>query len=291
MSGALEGKTCVIVGGSRGIGRVLAMELATRGADLVLCARTRRELDATARDMRAVRGVDPVVRVVDVTDARAMRDLAADVASTRPAHGLVNCAAVLGPVGRIDQVDPGAWRDTIVVNLVGTATSCAAFAPQMLGAGNGSIVNLSGGGIGGPSVPERISAYTASKAGVASLTETLGRELAPHVRVNAVAPGPVPTGFMRDVLDGGPQVAGDALYEATVRQHADPPPPDRFVELVAFLLSDRSAPITGKLLSAQWDPVERLAADAPELADSSRFTMRRIDEVLYGERPRRPGAP
>jgi NAD(P)-dependent dehydrogenase (short-subunit alcohol dehydrogenase family) len=290
VSGALEGKTCVVTGAGRGIGRLLALELAAHGADLVLCARTREELEATAREMRASYAVDALVRVADVTDTQAIGELATEVASRRPAYGLVNCAAVLGPVGRIDQVQPSSWREAIMVNLVGTATCCAAFAPQMIGAGKGSIVNLSGGGVGGPHVPERISAYTASKAGVASLTETLGHELAPNVRVNAVAPGPVPTGFMRDVLDGGPDVAGERLYEATVRQHARPPSPDRFLELMIFLLSDRSAPITGKLLSAQWDPLESLAVGAMEITDSSRFTMRRIDEVLYGERARPPTA-
>ena len=94
-------------------------------------------------------------------------------------------------MGRIDQVDANAWRAAVTIDLLGTASCCAAFAPLLAVAGGGSIVNLSGGGIGGPNPPERISAYASAKAGVVVLTEVLARELAPlGVRINAVAPGP-----------------------------------------------------------------------------------------------------
>jgi len=77
------------------------------------------------------------------------------------------------------------------------------------------------------------------------LTEVLGRELAPlGVRVNAVAPGPVPTGFMAEVLAGGPEVAGAELYERTVAQHEVSEPTDGLLELIAFLLSPASAAVS-----------------------------------------------
>ena len=198
--------------------------------------------------------------------------------------GVVNCAAILGPVGRVDQVDFGEWAHAVQVDLVGTASCCAAFAPVLADSGGGSIVNLSGGGVGGPGLPERISAYTAAKAGVVVLTEVLGRELASlGVRVNAVAPGPVPTGFMRDVLEHGPEVAGGELYARTVEQHEHPESTAAMVDLVTYLLSARSAHLTGRFLSARWDSVDALDAWAPDAPPASRYTLRRIDAALYDD--------
>ena len=140
----------------------------------------------------------------------------------------------------------------MTIDLLGTASCCAAFAPLLAVAGGGSIVNLSGGGIGGPNPPERISAYASAKAGVVVLTEVLARELAPlGVRINAVAPGPVATGFMAEVLEGGPGVAGPELFERTVAQQADPEPTDALRALVFFLLSPRSAGVTGRFLERE----------------------------------------
>jgi NAD(P)-dependent dehydrogenase (short-subunit alcohol dehydrogenase family) len=276
----LRGKAIVVTGAGRGIGRAVAVELATRGAELVLCARTQSDLDDTARVITDARRVAARPHAIDVGDFDAVARLAQRCAEELHVVGLVNCAGILGPVGRLDTVDMAEWLDAVNVNLAGTAAMCAAFAPQMRDAGGGSIVNFSGGGIGGPRLPGRISAYTASKAAVVVLTESLGAELAPlGVRVNVVAPGPIPTTFMRAVLDGGPDVAGTALYEQTVRQRETAADIAPLHALIAYLLSSESAHITGRFLSAQWDDVTGLD---PAAVSGSRFTLRRIDGALFG---------
>ena len=219
----------------------------------------------------------------DVADHASVVSLAAIASEVGEVSGLVNCAGVLGPVGRIDQVDATAWRTAVTIDLLGTASCCAAFAPVLAVSGGGSIVNLSGGGIGGPNPPERISAYASAKAGVVVLTEVLGRELAPlgvHVP-DAVAPGPVPTGFMAEVVEGGPEVAGVELFERTVAQHAVAEPTDALLALVSFLLSPGSAGVTGRFLSAKWDSVEDVVAWAATDVDPSRYTLRRVDGSLF----------
>jgi 3-oxoacyl-[acyl-carrier protein] reductase len=185
-------------------------------------------------------------------------------------------------------VDFAAWAHAVAIDLVGTGSCCAAFAPVLAASGGGSIVTFSGGGIGGPNLPARISAYTTAKAGVVALTEVLGLELGPlGVRVNAVAPGPVPTGFMRDVLEGGPTAAGDELFARTVAQHENPESTSQLLELITFLLSPESAHVSGRFLSARWDSVESLASWAPAGPPPSRYTLRRIDGDLFDEtRPR-----
>jgi NAD(P)-dependent dehydrogenase (short-subunit alcohol dehydrogenase family) len=284
VNSALEERTYVVVGAGRGIGRLLAGDLAARGADLVLAARSRDELELAAQEITTAHGSTVHVMPTDVADHESVAALADFARERGPVTGLVNCAAILGPVGRLDEVDATAWRRAVTIDLFGTASCCAAFAPVLAAAGGGSIVNFSGGGIGGPGLPERISAYAAAKAGVVVLTEVLGREFAAlGVRVNVVAPGPVPTGFMAEVLAGGTEAAGSELYDRTAAQHAEPEPTEALVDLVTFLLSPAAAAITGRFISAKWDPVTSLRAWAAGDVNPSRYTLRRIDGALFAE--------
>ncbi len=286
----LGGRVLVVSGASRGLGRGITDLLAREGAALALCARGEPELQAAADDLRQQHGVEVVTAALDVRDAGAVRDFARGTERELGAvYGVVNNAAGLGPVGRVDEVDLGEWKRALEVNVVGVVNMCAAFVPQMARAGRGSILNLSGGGVGGPGVPDRISAYTTAKAGVVVLTETLARELAPSaIRVNAVAPGPQPTGFLRPVLDAGPDAVGDDLYRTAAAMLDDTSGElqdvdEKLAELLVFLLSEESSRLTGKLVSARWDSVESLRAAEKQLRDSSLLTLRRIDGELFRE--------
>ena len=287
---SLSGKTCVVTGASRGFGRAVADHLARRGATVAVCARTAADLEATAASLRA-RGVTVLTAAVDVSDEEAVRRFAATVAAQAGAvHALVNNAGILGPVGRVDRLDLTAWQQALLVNTLGVVHTVAAFTPLMAESG-GTVVNLSGGGIGGPGVQANISAYTASKAAVVSLTETLAVELAPlRIRVNAIAPGALPTDLMRPVLAVGPERSGSRLYETAQQLYEDAADEPIALEencaaLLDYLLDDASRPLTGRLLSARWDSVKALQADAKGLADSSLYTLRRIDGRLFVEQP------
>jgi NAD(P)-dependent dehydrogenase (short-subunit alcohol dehydrogenase family) len=288
VSSPLDGKTCVVTGAGRGIGKTVATDLAAQGADLVLCSRTQSQIEETARAIRDAHDVSVRAVALDVRDVDAVAELARTCEERGPVLGLVNCAGVLGPVGRIDTIDVGEWMDALAINVGGTAAVCAAFAGGMIAAGEGSIVNFSGGGIGGPGLPGCLSAYTSSKAAVVALSESLALELSPSVRVNVVAPGAIATTFMRQVLDCGPDIAGPDLYARTVAQQANPAPTEPLLRLVRYLLSPESAQITGRFLSARWD--DPAAIDTEKLSPS-RFTLRRIDGVLFAEVDGGGGAP
>jgi NAD(P)-dependent dehydrogenase (short-subunit alcohol dehydrogenase family) len=281
VSSALDGKTCVVTGAGRGIGKMIAVDLAAQGASLVLCSRTSAEIEATARQIREAHGAHVRTNALDVSDPDAVAAFARSCADAGPVFGLVNCAGVLGPVGRIDTVDLNDWLDAIANNIGGTAATCSAFAAGMIAAGEGSIVNFSGAGVGGPNPPGRMSSYTASKAAIVALTEVLGVELAPHgVRVNAIAPGAIATSFMRPVLDGGREVAGDALYDQIAQGQGNPAPIDPTLRLIRFLLAPESAHVSGRFLSARWDDPANLDVEA---VSGSRLTLRRIDGALFEE--------
>jgi 3-oxoacyl-[acyl-carrier protein] reductase len=170
------------------------------------------------------------------------------------------------------------------IDLVGVAVMTAAVLPSMRRAGGGRVVNLAGGGVGGPSAARRLSAYTAAKAGVLVLTETLAAELEEDgIQVNAIAPGAIKTGFMGPLLAAGPEVAGADLYEQTLRQQREPDPIERYGELLLHLAAPGAGGLSGRTLSARWDDVASLGRVAAELGGSSRYRLRRIDDSLYLE--------
>jgi NAD(P)-dependent dehydrogenase (short-subunit alcohol dehydrogenase family) len=248
-------------------------------------------MEHAASELSALGAPAAIAQVVDVADSGAVREFAVGVRrSLGPAYAVVNNAAVLGPVGPAGALDLAHWRDALLVDVFGTVAVIDAFADQFSERGRGRVINLSGGGTGGPGVAPRLSAYTASKAALVSLTETLAKELASAgTTVNAVAPGAHATGFSDAVLDAGPDGAGRALYDQAVAQANAPDPIEPFLALVDFLLDDESQWLTGRLLSARWDRVETLRARRAEIETSSLLTMRRIDDALYKEVARPEG--
>lgn len=226
-------------------------------------------------------------RVVDVADEGSVQEFGAAVtAEFGPADVLVTSAGVQGPVGSVVDIDMAAWTGTLAVNLLGVVHAIRAFVPGMRTAGGGRIVTLSGGGVGGPGVAPRLSAYTASKAAVVGLTETLARELAPdRIWINALAPGAINTSFVDPVLAAGPEVAGEALYQSTMRQRQGGDSLEKVGAAMLFLASEASDGLTGKLISAKWDPLDVMSAQAEQLNTGSRYTLRRIDGELFAEGP------
>lgn len=282
MTSPVNRKVCIITGGGRGIGRFTAEALARGGARLALLARTESELAETADSILRNGGARPLLEAVDVTDKSAVRRFAAVVTEVLgPPELVLNNAAMLGPVGPLVDADLDEWGRTLTVNVAGIANVCATFAPDM--AKGGAIVNLSGGGLGGPGMARWLSAYTASKAAVIALTESLAVELAAaNITVNAIAPGAAVTRFMEPVLAAGPDKVGE-LYTTTVAQREAPASLEPFVQLVEYLASEDGRWLTGRLLSARWDTIEALEKERATILAGSRLKLRRIDDALYRE--------
>jgi NAD(P)-dependent dehydrogenase (short-subunit alcohol dehydrogenase family) len=273
----------VITGASRGLGRALAEHLSGLGHDLVLCARSMDALDEVASGLRSRNGTQVVAVQADVTSLDDISEVAAvALRSFERIAGVVNNAGVLGPLGRLSASQSAQWSEAITTNLCSVAHVTAAFLPAMIESGAGSVITLSGAGVGGPQVGTHMSAYAVSKFGVVGFTEAIARELADTgIRVNAIAPGAVATEFMSGVIDEGPSIAGAALYESTVKNFANPASMEPYLELAAYLLDDRSSWLSGCLLSARWDTVERLEAAREKIIAGSLLRLRRIDDDLF----------
>jgi NAD(P)-dependent dehydrogenase (short-subunit alcohol dehydrogenase family) len=279
----LAGRVAVVTGGSRGIGLAIARALGAAGAKVAIASRTQRELD-TARAVLEGDGVEALARATDVARYVDVKALVEEVEGRwGRVDVLVNNAGVNGAIGRVDECDTTEWKLAFEVNVFGTMHACRAVLPGMRARRRGKIVNLAGGGVGGPGVAPRVSAYAASKAAVVQLTESLARELADDgVQVNAIAPGAVVTEMTAAVVAAGPEKAGKELYERTVKQRqSGGEPPGLAAKLVVWLASDASGLLTGKMLSAKWDRVE--AIDVASANASSLFALRRIDGALFDE--------
>ena len=267
----------MVTGASRGIGLIVATSLAEQGARLVLIARSSTLHDEVTR----LPGGPHHVEIMDVRDAEAWAQSRDRLAPDDALHGIVTSAGIIGPVGPIGTWDVELFRETVDVNLTGTLLAVLTCLPD-LQATQGSIVTFSGGGATSP-MP-RFDAYAASKAAVVRLTENLAIELAGSgVRANSIAPGFVLTQMHDATLAAGPELAGADYFERTRRVsesgHGDSP--RLAAELASFLLSDDSVGITGKLLSARWDPWRDPLFQKRLRIESDLATLRRIDDQFF----------
>jgi NAD(P)-dependent dehydrogenase (short-subunit alcohol dehydrogenase family) len=273
----LKNINALITGGSQGLGKAIAEHFLREGASVCICARNRNELAATHQELKTE---FPQRRVMaepcDVSDEAQVNQLASLVLREFGSlQALVLNAGVYGPMGPSESVNLDDWRRAMEINLFGVLLPCRAWIPHFKKAGGGKIVVISGGGATNP-LPN-ISSYAASKAAVVRLAETLAEELKPfHVDVNAIAPGALKTRFVQQVLDAGPEKVGADFFAKNKRWAEEGAVPLNLgARLAVYLASMESDGITGKLISAQWDPWENLREFKNDLAGDI-YTLRRI---------------
>lgn len=233
------GKTAIVTGASRGIGLAIARRLVDEGARVVITGRKAEALDAA---VAALGGPDVALGVPGHADDAAHQ--AETVGRTLDTFGsvdlLVNNTGINPVFGPLIDLDLAAARKIVEVNVFAALSWTQEAHRNGLADGGGSVVNISS--LGGIRPAPGIAMYGASKAMLIHLTEELALELAPTVRVNAVAPAVVKTKFAR------------ALYEGHEEQVAAAYPlkrlgvPEDISSAVAFLLSDDAAWITGQLI-------------------------------------------
>jgi len=232
----LEGGAFVVTGASRGIGRAIALDLARRGASVVLVAKKRAGLEAVL-DIIEGFGGQAVAVDVDLGDHEKLVAVADAIGQLHPQiNGLVNAAAALGPMTALEWTDLANWRRVIDVNLTGTFAMTRVLMPLLRKAPWASIVNLSAAQ--GRQGRAWWGAYSAAKFGVESLTQTWAQELEKtEVRINAVDPGPTQTDMRQRAYPG----------EMPDRN----PPPEQILPIFRFLLSPASRGVTGRALNAR----------------------------------------
>ncbi len=279
MAKVLAKRCAIITGASQGLGFEIAKQYLEAGASLMICARNEAPLETSSLELKklAGNGQSVIALRADVSkpqDVEMLIDRA--LAEFGRLDILVSNAGVLGPSGAIESTDWDAWVHALEINLLGPVLLSRAVLPHFKKANYGKIIQLSGGGATNP-LPN-LSAYAVSKAAVVRFVETLAEETrANHIDVNAIAPGSLNTRLLDELIAAGPGKLGAAFHEQMLRQRKEGGVPlHNGAELAVFFGCPLSDGISGKLISAVWDPWAALPKHLKELHGTDIYTLRRI---------------
>ena len=223
----LSGKTALVTGGAKGIGRAIVDRLVMSGAQVHVW------------DLNPIELNNVAFTKVDVTQSNQITN--AIEALVR--HGsridiLVNDAGYLGKLNVFDEHEPAEWHRIIQVNLIGMMQVTHLVLPHMRRWGGGRIINMAS--LAGKEGLAKLAAYSAASAGVISFTKALGREIADtNIRVNCVAPGPIDTDMIRDL---GPEAVKGMIHDSPLKRLGNA---DEVAHMVVWLCSDASDFNTG----------------------------------------------
>ena len=237
----LKGQVALVTGASRGIGKAIALRLASCGASIAAVARSLEGLEGTLQAIRGAGGTaeayaanvaDPadVARVVEAVEARFEK-----------VHVLVNNAGVTRD-GLMLRMEDAAWDEVIDTNLKGTFLFCRAIGMMMMRGRYGRIINISSvsGLVGNPGQAN----YSASKAGVIGFTRTIARELASRgITVNAVSPGFITTDMTNVLPD---KIKAEVKERVPVRRLGTP---EDIADLVCYLAGPGASYLTGQVIA------------------------------------------
>lgn len=240
---SLAGRTALVTGGSRGIGRAIALAMAASGARVAVCSR---HLDACAAVADEITGAGGEAFAVAGNVGHA-EDVPIILGAVMDRFGaldiLVNNAATNPQFGPLVDAEDSAVDRIFEVNLQGPLRLTSAAVHAWMGEHGGTIINIAS--VGGIQPEALIGAYNASKAALINLTRTLSRELGGKgIRVNAIAPGLVATDFAR-VLIETPSIHERIVGQTALNRHAEP---DEIAGAAVFLASDASSYVTGSTL-------------------------------------------
>lgn len=276
----LEGRQGIVTGSNRGLGLAIAEALVEEGASVILAARDEALLE-TARAKLQTQAKLPRQRILafpfDLGSEASIETLLEKTAAAFGSlHFLVNNAGIHGAIGALESADWAAWKEGIQVNLLGNARLIQLAIPLLKKAAPSQIINLSGGGASSPR--PGFSSYASAKTAIVRLSETLAEELQVHrISVNAIAPGALNTRLLEEQLAAGPERLGTKAYEEALKQKEKGGASPRLAaELCAWLLSPDAEGISGKLLSAPWDPWRDLGKQRDALRHSDVYTLRRV---------------
>ncbi|CAB3876678.1 SDR family oxidoreductase [Achromobacter anxifer] len=249
MSNSLQGRRVLVTAGAQGIGLAIARRFLDAGAEVHVC-------DVDERACEAALAAHPRLSasVTDVSSEAQVLAMFGELAGRwGKLDALINNAGVSGPTNRLEDTELGAWQRTLDVNLTGTFLCARSAVPLLRAAGGGSIVNIS-------SVAGRLgfslrTPYSASKFGLAGLTQTWAMELGPsNIRVNSVLPGVVAGDRVERIIAARASAGGvsnDAMREQLVEKVSlrRMTQPEDVANQVAFLCSDEGALISGQSIS------------------------------------------
>lgn len=269
----LSGRTAIVTGAGRGIGRAIALEFSQQGANVVCCARSKKEIEETGELIRKKGGLALVIP----TDVTRKKDVTSMVHETLKKFGqidvLFNNAGSFQSVGSVWEVDPDLWWHDVNVNLRGAMLCTKAVLPHMMRKNEGIIINMNGGGFDGP-FPGG-SGYGCSKAGLMRFTDTLAKELEQEgssVLVFGMGPGLVRTRTSEYVAETQRGRRWLPFAKEMLDKKQDRPPEDCARATVNLIRIARPE-LNGRIFDVKMD-MEKIAQNASQVKDKDLLTIR-----------------
>jgi short-subunit dehydrogenase len=271
------GKTFLLTGATKGIGKQIAISLATNNAQLIAIARSNDDLIKLKNDLQN-KGGPHLYYSLDVSNELLVKQIFDEInQQVSLLDGIINCAGSFGSIGKFEETSPSQFLESIQINLMGSYNICYHGFKLLSKAPKGKIINFAGGGVTG-TFPN-YSGYACSKIALTKLTENLSVEY-PTLNINIIAPGFVKTDLANQTIMAG--YSAGSFYEKTKKMLLDGGIDVKFtVDLVNYLLSDEANGISGKLISAPWDQWKEVHYQK-EIKENPDFcTIRRIDNKYF----------
>ncbi len=238
--GKLDGESAVVIGGTTGIGRAIALAFADEGADVIATSRSEDTVESVTAELRE-RGATTTAVTCDVRDRTSIEQLHTVARETLGSVSiLVNSAGSVAQSSVVEMTEEE-WERDIDVCLTGVFRACQIFGRTMT---EGSIVNISS--MSADQARENRAAYCAAKSGLNGLTRAAAADLAPEIRVNAVAPGFVKTPLAGEKLEDGSEFRATTDARTPMERVATP---DEIAGTVVYFASDESSFTTGQVLT------------------------------------------
>lgn len=237
---SVDGKSAVVIGGTRGIGRAIAKAFAADGADVVATSRDEDAVETAANELQDL-GATTTEVTCDISDRTSVENL---YTAAEDALGdvdvLVNSAGAVAQ-NSLEEMSEDEWSHDIEVDLTGVFRACQVFGREMNG---GSIVNISS--MSADQAREERPSYCAAKSGVNGLTRAAAADLAPDVRVNAIAPGFIKTEMAGAKLEDGSDFRAHVDARTPMERVATP---DEIAGAAVYLASDAASFTTGEVIT------------------------------------------
>ena len=274
-----QGKVALITGASKGLGYHIAKSFIKTNYDIIICSRNLIELKKAYNKLNILKKKNQKIYylVTDVSSTAQIKKLVSKTLKKfKKIDILVNNAGIYGPKGSLEKIDWNEWKKAIQINLFGSVYLIRELISHFKKNKKGKIIQLSGGGASSP-LPY-INGYAVSKAAIVRFVENISLELKSYnIDINAVAPGPLNTKMLDEVLKAGPSKVGKKFYKKSLEQKKSGGTPfNKVTDLILFLSSKESDGISGKLISALWDDWRNWSNYKTKLENSDLYTLRRI---------------
>ena len=270
-------KTILITGANRGIGLEIAKNFYSKGSNIILCARNKKKLLSIKKKLVSKFKNKFFLEPLDISKQNQVDKFYKKIfKKNKKIDILINNAGIYGPKGSSETLNWNEWKNTLDINLLGSIYMTNKIIPHFKKKRYGKIIQISGGGAA--SAFPFFSPYSVSKVGIVRFIENISIELKKYnIYANSIAPGPVNTRMLDQVLKAGPKKVGKNFFQKSIKQKKQGGTDiNKVLNLIEFLAHKKSDKISGKLISALWDNWKVFPKNKRILNSSDIGNLRRI---------------